>query len=153
MTYFQNISSLADLKKKYRRLAIDNHPDKGGSTETMQRINSEFESLFAVWKDIPVSPSSNLNGYENDYGGASAGEYTRYVYNEYRWRGSNYNGQSSREIVEIIRSWLKETYPKYKFSVRRDGYSSIHVTLMTADFEAFTKESGYIHCSINHYRV
>ena len=153
MIYFQNINSMADLKKKYRRLAIDNHPDKGGSTETMQRINSEFESLFAVWKDIPVSQSSDLNGYENDYCGASAGEYTRYVYNEYRWRGSNYKGQSSREIVEIIRSWLKETYPKYKFSVRRDGYSSIHVTLMTADFEAFTKESGYIHCSINHYRV
>ncbi len=153
MTYFQNISSLADLKKKYRRLAIDNHPDKGGSTETMQRINSEFEKLFAVWKDVPVSPTSDLNGYENDYGGASAGEYARYVYNEYRWRGSNYHGQSSREIVEIIRSWLKETYPKYKFSVRRDRYSSIDVTLMSADFEAFTKESGYIHHSVNHYWI
>ena len=80
MTYFQNISSLADLEKKYRRLAIDNHPDKGGSTETMQRINSEFEKLFAVWKDVPVSPASDFNGYENDYGGASAGEYTQYVY-------------------------------------------------------------------------
>ena len=49
MNYFQNINSLADLKKKYRRLAIDNHPDKGGSTETMQRINAEFEKLFVVW--------------------------------------------------------------------------------------------------------
>ena len=153
MIYFQNINSLADLKKKYRRLAIDNHPDKGGSTETMQRINSEFEKLFAVWKDVPVSPTSDLNGYENDYGGASAGEYARYVYNEYRWRGSNYKGQSSREIVEIIRNWLKETYPKYKFSVRRDRYSSIDVTLMSADFEAFTKESGYIHHSVNHYWI
>ena len=55
--------------------------------------------------------------------------------------------------MEIIRSWLKETYPKYKFSVRRDRYSSIDVTLMSADFEAFTKESGYIHHSVNHYWI
>jgi len=30
MTYFQNIQSLADLKKEYRRLAMLHHPDKGG---------------------------------------------------------------------------------------------------------------------------
>lgn len=152
MNYFQNISSLADLKKKYRRLAIDNHPDKGGSTETMQRINAEFEKLFVVWKDVPLS-ASDLNGYENDYNGTTAGEYAQHVYNEYMWCGSNYRGQGSREIVQIIREWLKETYPRYRFSVRRDGYSSIHVTLMSADFEAFTKESGLIHHSLNHYRV
>lgn len=152
MNYFQNISSLADLKKKYRRLAIDNHPDKGGSTETMQRINAEFEKLFVVWKDVPLS-ASDLNWYENDYNDATAGEYAQHVYNEYIWCGSNYRGQGSREIVQIIREWLKDTYPRYRFSVRRDGYSSIYVTLMSADFEAFTKESGLIHHSLNHYRV
>lgn len=152
MIYFQNISSLADLKRKYRRLAIDNHPDRGGSNDIMQRINEEFVRLYAVWKDVPAA-ASNLNGYENDYNGATAGEYTRHVYDEYRWRGSKYEGQSSPEIVIIIRQWLKDTYPKYKFSVRREGYSSIHVSLMSADFEAFTKESGLVHTSLNHYRI
>lgn len=152
MNYFQNIRSLADLKGQYRRLAIANHPDKGGSTEAMQLINAEFERLYAIWKDVPVT-DSELNGYENDCNGASAGEYTRYVYNEYRWCGRNYKGQGTVEIVSIIRGWLKETYPKYRFSVRRDGYSSIHVSLMSADFEAFTKESGLVHTSINHYRI
>lgn len=28
MTYFKNIHSLAELKKEYRRLALENHPDK-----------------------------------------------------------------------------------------------------------------------------
>ncbi len=152
MNHFQNIRSLADLKRQYRRLAIENHPDKGGSTEAMQRINAEFERLYAVWKDVPVT-DSEPNGYENDYNGASAGEYTRYVYNEYRWCGSNYKGQGAREIMTIIRDWLKETYPRYRFSVRRDGYSSIYVTLMSADFEAFTRDSGLVHTSINHYRI
>ena len=152
MTYFQNIRGLADLKRQYRLLAIANHPDKGGKTEVMQDINAEFERLFAIWKDTPVT-DFDINGYENDYNGATAGEYTLYVHNEYRWCGSNYRGQSSLEIVVIIRQWLKETYPRCKFSVRRDGYSSISIILMSAGFEAFTKDSGLVHASLNHYRI
>ena len=58
------------------------------------------------------------------------------------FNGSNYTGQHAPEIVERVREWLKKTYPTYKFSVCRSGYSSIFVSLMSADFEAFTKESG-----------
>lgn len=152
MEYFKNIHSLAELKKSYRLLALQNHPDKGGSTETMQQINLEFERLFAVWKN-DTTVSAQASGYENDYAGASAEEYTEYVYNEYRWKGRNYTGQHAPEIVELIRIWLKETYPRYKFSVTRNGYNSIHVYLMKADFEAFTKESGIIYHDVNHYNI
>ena len=41
--------TLNDIKKIYRKLASTNHPDKGGSTETMQLINTalaEFERYF-----------------------------------------------------------------------------------------------------------
>lgn len=152
MGYFQNINSLAELKKSYRILALQNHPDKGGCTETMQQINLEFERLFAKWKD-DTTVSAAASGYENDYAGASANEYTEYVYNEYRWKGRNYNGQMHGEIVEIIRKWLKETYPRYKFSATQNGYRSINIYLVKADFEAFTKESGLIHKNINHYHI
>ena len=152
MGYFQNINSLAELKKSYRVLALQNHPDKGGSTETMQQINLEFERLYAKWKD-DTTVSVAASGYENDYAGASANEYTEYVYNEYRWKGRNYNGQMRGEIVEIIRKWLKETYPRYKFSVTQNGYRSINIYLIKADFEAFTKESGLIYKDINHYHI
>ena len=53
MTYFQNIHSLADLKKEYRRLALQHHPDKGGDTAIMQRVNTEFERLFDILQDKP----------------------------------------------------------------------------------------------------
>ena len=49
MAYFHNIHSLADLKKEYRRLALQHHPDKGGDTAIMQQVNTEFERLFKVW--------------------------------------------------------------------------------------------------------
>ena len=74
MAYFKNIHSLAELKKEYRRLALENHPDKGGSTEVMQQINVEFERLHEIWKN-DTTISANASGYENDYAGASAKEY------------------------------------------------------------------------------
>lgn len=48
MTYFNNCSNLDELKKEYKRLAKLNHPDLGGSTETMQRINAEYEETFKI---------------------------------------------------------------------------------------------------------
>jgi len=68
MAYFQNIQSLADLKKEYRRLALQHHPDKGGDTAAMQQVNIEFEKLFEIWKDSTVM-SANSTGYEYDYSG------------------------------------------------------------------------------------
>ena len=100
MTYFQNIRSLADLKKEYRRLALEHHPDKGGDTAIMQQVNTEFEKLYDVWKDRQ-DVSVSTSGYEHDYSGATAREYTEYVYNEYRWKGRNYKGQHAPEIVEL----------------------------------------------------
>lgn len=55
--------------------------------------------------------------------------------------------------MELVRAWLKETYPGYRFSVRRENYNSIYIKLMSADFEAFTKESGKVQDSINHYNI
>ena len=50
--YFTNIESIEDLKQQYKKLAMDNHPDKGGNTETMQAINNEYQELFEKVKDI-----------------------------------------------------------------------------------------------------
>ena len=153
MAYFKNIHSLAELKKEYRRLALENHPDKGGSTEVMQQINVEFERLHEIWKN-DTTVSANASGYENDYAGASAKEYTDFVYNEYRWKGRNYQGQHAPEIVELVRNWMKETYPKYKFSVSRHHYNSTHIYLIKADFEAFKKNKGVVfHHDVNHYHI
>lgn len=49
--YFNNVKSLAELKKLYKDLARKNHPDLGGSVEIMQAINAEYDKMiqwFAV---------------------------------------------------------------------------------------------------------
>ena len=50
MKYFENINTLDELKKAYRRLAMQHHPDCGGSTEAMQEINNEHDALFEILK-------------------------------------------------------------------------------------------------------
>ena len=35
-----------ELKKMYRKLAMKHHPDSGGDTETMKKVNAEYEELF-----------------------------------------------------------------------------------------------------------
>lgn len=40
---FENIKNFADLKKAYHKAARENHPDIGGDTETMKKINNDFE--------------------------------------------------------------------------------------------------------------
>jgi len=153
MNYFQNIQSLADLKKQYRALALANHPDKGGNTAVMQEINLQFEKLYQFWQD-DQTVLETVTGYEADYADATAKEYTDYVYNEYRWRGHNYRNQSNAEIIEILRNWIKETYPRYKFSVCRRNYNSFYITLLDADFAAFTEEAGnVVHVQVNHYSI
>ena len=50
MKYFINVKSLDELKKEYRRLAMIHHPDVGGSKETMQEINAEYDELHEKLK-------------------------------------------------------------------------------------------------------
>lgn len=153
MSHFKNITSFAELKKQYRTLAIANHPDKGGDTETMQEINAEFDKLFKVWEHRKDETTSRT-GYETDFDGATSTQYKEYVYNEYRWVGSRYKGQNNDEILDSIRQWLKETYPRCKFSVRYSNYSTFHINLITADFEVFTEDNNNLmRYGINHYHL
>lgn len=45
--FFNEVKSLAELKKVYKNLARENHPDFGGSVEVMQQINAEYDSMIA----------------------------------------------------------------------------------------------------------
>ena len=50
MAYFNNVGTLDELKREYRKVALINHPDKGGDLETMKAINAEHDELFEILK-------------------------------------------------------------------------------------------------------
>ncbi len=47
MKFFNNCKTLEEVKKLYKKLALEHHPDKGGNTETMQTINTEYAFICA----------------------------------------------------------------------------------------------------------
>lgn len=44
--YFNNVKTLSELKKLYKQLARENHPDFGGNIEVMQAINAEYDKMI-----------------------------------------------------------------------------------------------------------
>lgn len=52
MKYFKNVETLEELRKQFKELLKQYHPDNPcGSTEATQEINAEYDSLFKVLKD------------------------------------------------------------------------------------------------------
>lgn len=43
--YFEKCSSLEEVKKRYKALALEFHPDRGGDKSIMQEINSQYERI------------------------------------------------------------------------------------------------------------
>ena len=44
-TFFYQCRTLREVKQKYKELAMNHHPDRGGDTVTMQNINFEYELI------------------------------------------------------------------------------------------------------------
>ncbi|ENX12419.1 hypothetical protein F894_02950 [Acinetobacter sp. CIP 51.11] len=68
MKHFSSVTSLDELKFQYKKLAFKNHPDRGGKTEVMQEINSEYEQLLnriinEASKDQYQDSSENGRGF------------------------------------------------------------------------------------------
>jgi len=51
MKYFQNITDLEQAKKQYRILAMQLHPDKGGSALEFQQMQKEYKTLLLHLQD------------------------------------------------------------------------------------------------------
>lgn len=50
--YFANCTTLEELKKEYRKLALKHHPDRGGDAETFKAIVNEYQTMFEKLKDV-----------------------------------------------------------------------------------------------------
>ena len=44
--WFEGCATVSDIKTMYRDLAMGNHPDRGGNTAVMQRINAAYQTAL-----------------------------------------------------------------------------------------------------------
>jgi hypothetical protein len=44
--YFKDCTTLQEVKKLYRDLALKMHPDRGGDTAAMQDLNAQYEAIL-----------------------------------------------------------------------------------------------------------
>lgn len=46
MKFFQSVTTIEELKKQYRKLALKFHPDKGGNPQDFIQLKEEYDQLF-----------------------------------------------------------------------------------------------------------
>lgn len=67
MKWFDNITDIEELRKKYKELLMRYHPDNNpdtDTTETMQDINSEYDRLIKTFKGIHTE--NNASDFSED---------------------------------------------------------------------------------------
>lgn len=143
MIYLVEIKSFEDLKAKYREWALKLHPDMGGTNAEMQVLNNEYDQLFPIWKN-----RSEVHTEE------TADSDRKGFYTQNGWAGKNYKfGRTTKEVAEIIRTYLKEVYSDCKWSVRYSSSSMcthVSVALMEAPYQVFVDETK-THIDLNEY--
>lgn len=115
MKYFQNCSTIEELKKEYRRLALINHPDNGGNPETMKTINAEYETVFNRLKDIHNKAAAEDTTGKKRKMNETAGEYMEVIQKIIAFSGI---------VIELCGSWVwvsGNTY-EYKDAFKAAGF-------------------------------
>lgn len=119
--YFNNVNDLQELRKQFKELLKQYHPDNGGNVSDMQDINAEYDKLFNILKDKHDNSSASNNTDTN----------SNYSNNMYDWE----NDIALREMleniinfdgidIEIIGQWIwlsGNTYA-YKRSLKELGF-------------------------------
>lgn len=103
MKYFKDCKTLEEVKALYKKLALENHPDRGGSTETMQEINTEY--AFATAR---IVAGSKMNAEETEQEMHFSEEYRKIIEQIIHLPGI---------VIELVGLWIwvtGETKPVHK---------------------------------------
>ena len=68
MKYFKNITDFEQAKKRYRKLALQLHPDVGGSPAEFQAMQKEYKTLLLNLQQQPTILSDKQNELLSELG-------------------------------------------------------------------------------------
>lgn len=115
-----------DIKKAYRKLASQHHPDKGGDTIRFQEIQAAYETLSDPIKrqeyDNPM-PQGMPGGFHFNANGFDLNDIFAQVFDQHR-QHSNFNKQTYRTRVNIS---LKDAYLGTKSTLKLQGLANMKI--------------------------
>jgi molecular chaperone DnaJ len=91
-----------EIKKAYRKKAMDSHPDKGGSEEEFQKINEAYEILTGK-REEPKDP----NQFRNPFGGNPFGGNPFVRNNGFRMKARAINLDVNLTVEEVYNGCIK----------------------------------------------
>lgn len=138
MKYFTKKMTLDEVKAAYRAAAMRLHPDRGGSTEAMQQLNTEFEVAFAIAQKFEKAEPTYSKRQPKT--AESAGSYRQQFYTVNGWQGERYDRNlTTKDIAKLIREYVKAMYQTYRFSITSD-VNSITIALTEYPVELTNSE-------------
>lgn len=138
MKYFTKKMTLDEVKAAYRAAAMRLHPDRGGSTAAMQQLNKEFEVAFAIAQKFEKADATYTKRQPKT--AESASSYRRQFYTVNGWQGERYDRNlTTKDIAKLIREYVKNAYPTYRFSITSD-IDSITIALTEYPVELTNSE-------------
>jgi hypothetical protein len=131
MKMLNKATNLSELKSVYKRLVVMHHPDNGGCLEKMKELNNEYDLMFPIYK---ARDKVGRNTKE------TATSTRKEFYTSNGWQGKNFNSDlCPKDIAKIIRTYVKEIYPNYKFSITCRNYNKLDIALVEAPTSIFNK--------------
>lgn len=97
MKFFTNCANLDELKRAYKAAARLNHPDVGGDTATMQKINAEYADRFEFLKKVQNDAAQADDTGKTRATTETAGEFIDII---------NHLLTMDGLTVELVGSWL-----------------------------------------------
>jgi hypothetical protein len=104
MNFFNDCKTTEEVRKRYQKLAMEHHPDHGGSNEMMQEINRQYAE---------ASARASQGSYETE----EEAEYDRQMSEEYR-RVIEAIITIEGITIEIIGNWIWVTGNTYPVRLR-----------------------------------
>lgn len=99
--YFPNIKTLEELKREYRKLGKQFHPDNGGNEDSFKKINHEYNLLKKKFETKICEPPLKV---------------LRYSRTGAKW----FNGIQITDIVAKVKKFLSEKYPELTYEIESD---------------------------------